>query len=118
MSILAGAFGGLIAGIFFLLFAGPAAMSSYGAIVGYTVTGWMWLMAAMTVPTITVGIGLLYFQPWARSIGTVVAIIQLLNFPVGTLLGLYALWIFLSEEADPLFNPRFAKRRISMSGRK
>jgi hypothetical protein len=81
--------------------------SSYGPLIGYSVTGWMMLLLILMLPTIALGAGLLNYRPWARSIGTVIAIIELLNFPVGTVLGVYALWVLLSPETDPLFSPRF-----------
>jgi hypothetical protein len=107
LNILVGGFGGLAATIFFLLFAGPSAAAAYGPLVGFAVTGWMLLMLLLTVPAIVLGIGLLNLRPWARSIGTVIAILEILNFPLGTLIGIYALWVLLSPETDPLFSPRF-----------
>ena len=110
LSILSGGIGGLSGIIFFYLSAGPAAAAAYGPIIGYTIVGLMWLMLILAIPSILLGIGLMHFKPWARSIGTVVAIIELLNVPVGTILGIYALWVLLSVETDPLFSPRFKKR--------
>lgn len=107
LTILMGGFGGLAGLIFFGLFAGPSAAAAYGPVIGYVVTGWMLLMLILAIPAILIGIGLLSFRPWARSVGTVVAILELLNFPLGTLLGVYALWVLMSAEADPLFSPRF-----------
>ncbi|HEV2688516.1 MAG TPA: hypothetical protein VGV35_08170 [Bryobacteraceae bacterium] len=109
--ILAGGFGGLAGLVFFLLMAGPAEAAAYGPISGYMISGWMILMLIVAVPCIIVGIGLMSFQRWARTVGTVVAILELLNFPLGTALGVYALWILLSPETDPLFSPRFKEIR-------
>jgi hypothetical protein len=67
----------------------------------------MTLLLILMVPTIALGVGLLNYRVWARSIGTVIAIIELLNFPLGTVLGVYALWVLMSPETDPLFSPRF-----------
>jgi hypothetical protein len=108
--ILMGGFGGLASAIFFGLFAGPSAAASYGPMAGYMVTGWMYMMLALTIPAIVVGIGLLSFRPWARSLGAIIAILELVNFPLGTALGIYALWVLLSAETDPLFSPRFNQR--------
>jgi hypothetical protein len=105
-----GGFGGLASAIFFGLFAGPAAAAFYGPMAGYMVTGWMYMMLALTIPAIVVGIGLLNFRPWARSLGAIIAILELVNFPLGTALGIYALWVLLSAETDPLFSPRFNQR--------
>jgi hypothetical protein len=107
MHILIGGFGGLASIIFFGLFAGPTTASAYGPLIGYTVTGWMVLLLVLALPTIALGMGLLKYRRWARSIGTVIAILELLNFPLGTVLGIYTLWVLLSPETDPLFSPRF-----------
>lgn len=107
MHILVGGFGGLASIIFFGLFAGAATAAAYGPLIGYTLTGWMALLLILMLPTIALGVGLLNYRPWARSIGTVIAIVELLNFPLGTVLGVYALWVLMSAETDPLFSPRF-----------
>ena len=107
MHILVGGFGGLASIIFFGLFAGASTAAAYGPLIGYTLTGWMALLLILMLPTIALGVGLLNYRPWARSIGTVIAIVELLNFPLGTVLGVYALWVLLSPETDPLFSPRF-----------
>ena len=107
LNILAGGIGALSGIIFFGLFAGPQAAQANGPILGYTITGEMLLMAVLSLPIIVVGAGLLKWRPWARSIGTVIAILEILIFPVGTVLGVYSLWVLMSEETDPLFSPRF-----------
>jgi hypothetical protein len=50
------------------------------------------------------GIGLLSFQPWARYLIMVVAAIGCLNIPIGTLKGVYSLWVLLQDETLNLFN--------------
>ncbi|HEY6390104.1 MAG TPA: hypothetical protein VIX89_02430 [Bryobacteraceae bacterium] len=104
--ILAGGFGGIASLVFFLL-AGPASVTAYGQLIGFVVTGWMWLLLILAAPAIVVGIGLLYVRPWSRTAGTVIAILELINFPIGTGIGMYALWVLMSEDTDPLFSPRF-----------
>jgi hypothetical protein len=52
------------------------------------------------------GIGLLSFQPWARYLIMVVAAIGCLNIPIGTLKGVYSLWVLLQDETIQLFNQR------------
>jgi hypothetical protein len=51
------------------------------------------------------GIGLLSFQPWARYLIMIVAAIGCLNIPIGTLKGVYSLWVLLQDETIKLFNP-------------
>src|SRR3989442_5388278 len=54
-------------------------------------------------PGLLVGIGLLSYAPWARILGIVLSILQLLYFPFGTLLGAYGLFVLFNEETARLF---------------
>ncbi|HOS73364.1 MAG TPA: hypothetical protein PLZ75_13045 [Bacteroidales bacterium] len=49
------------------------------------------------------GIGLISFQPWARYLIIVVAALGCLNIPIGTLKGVYSLWVLLQDETIRLF---------------
>jgi hypothetical protein len=49
------------------------------------------------------GVGLLKFKPWARILALILAILNLLAFPIGTALGIYTLWVLLTKETEPLF---------------
>jgi hypothetical protein len=51
------------------------------------------------------GIGLLSFQGWARYLVMIVAAVGCLNIPIGTLKGVYSLWVLLQEDTIKLFNP-------------
>ncbi len=42
---------------------------------------------------IFVGVGLLKRQPWARVVAIIAAVLALIKFPIGTALGIYALWV-------------------------
>jgi hypothetical protein len=48
---------------------------------------------------IIVGWGLLKHQSWARMVAIVLGIISLLHPPFGTALGIYTLWVLLSDQA-------------------
>lgn len=50
------------------------------------------------------GIGLLGFKSWARYLVIVVAALGCLNIPIGTLKGVYSLWVLLQDETLKLFN--------------
>ena len=50
------------------------------------------------------GIGLLTFRPWGRIIALVVSFIGCLWIPIGTLLGVYSIWVLLNNEAIKLFD--------------
>jgi hypothetical protein len=46
------------------------------------------------------GWGLLERRPWARTLAIVVAIIAILNPILGTVLGIYTLWVLLPSDAE------------------
>lgn len=52
------------------------------------------------------GIGLLSFQSWARYLIIVVAALGCLNIPIGTLKGVYSLWVLLQDETIKLFGKK------------
>jgi hypothetical protein len=60
-------------------------------------------LLAISLPGLITGIGLLKFQPWARIVGIVLAAINLINIPLGTILGAYGLWVLLNKETERLF---------------
>ena len=107
LNILAGAFGALVSLIFFGVFEGAAAGRDEFPLRGFLIVGLMAVMLVLAVPMIVIGAGLLRFRPWSRTPGTILAVFSLLHFPAGTLVGVYAFWVLLSPETDPLFNPRF-----------
>jgi hypothetical protein len=47
-----------------------------------------------------VGFGLMERRPWARTLAIVVAIIALLHPILGTVLGIYTLWVLLPGDAE------------------
>jgi hypothetical protein len=49
------------------------------------------------------GIGLLNYLPWARYLVIVVAALGCLNIPIGTLKGVYTLWVLLQDSTIKLF---------------
>ncbi len=49
------------------------------------------------------GIGLLAYKPWARYLVIVVAALGCLNIPIGTLKGVYSLWVLLQDDTVKLF---------------
>lgn len=68
------------------------------------------LLSLLAIPGLIAGFGLLARQSWARILAIVVAILGLLNFPLGTLIGIYSLWVLLQEASTAYFarpNPRF-----------
>jgi hypothetical protein len=52
------------------------------------------------------GIGLFTYQPWARYLVIVVSALGCLNIPIGTLKGVYFLWVLLQDETIKLFEKK------------
>ena len=73
-----------------------AILSVVGASVGI-------LMMVLALPTLLAGYGLLTGKSWGRILAIVVGVLGLLNFPIGTLIGVYTLWVLLQEDAAPYF---------------
>lgn len=61
-------------------------------------------LAIVSLPEIIGGFGLLKHKPWARILILVVACLDLLCIPIGTLIGIYVLWVLLNEETVKLFD--------------
>lgn len=50
------------------------------------------------LPTFIAGIGLLTKQSWAVIISLIVGCLKLFSFPIGTAIGIYAIWIFSEDQ--------------------
>lgn len=60
-------------------------------------------MLILSLPGVIAGIGLLKYQPWARILTIVLSALNLMNIPLGTILGIYGLWVMLSNDGARLF---------------
>jgi hypothetical protein len=67
---------------------------------GMALAGFLLLLAA---PGLLVGFGLLKYASWARILGIVLSALQLINLPLGTILGAYGLWVLLHGDTERLF---------------
>ena len=70
------------------------------AIVGAVI---FFLLLVLSVPCIAAGIGLMNYREWGRVLALVLSVLNLLNIPFGTLLGVYGLWVLLNQQAIALF---------------
>lgn len=61
------------------------------------------LIGFMSTLGLVGGIGLLSHQSWARYLVIVVAALGCLNIPIGTLKGVYSLWVLLQDETVKMF---------------
>ncbi len=55
---------------------------------------------------IVVAINLRNFKPWARIAQIIISALGLLSIPIGTAIGIYALWALLNKDTIPLFEER------------
>ena len=64
------------------------------------------LIGFMSTLGLVGGIGLLSYLPWARYLVIVVAALGCLNIPIGTLKGVYTLWVLLQDDTVKLFEKK------------
>jgi hypothetical protein len=62
------------------------------------------MFGVFSLPSLITGYGLLYFKSWARIVGIVLSAVSLINFPLGTAVGVYGLWVLLNKETERLFD--------------
>lgn len=104
--IVFGVLGMLAALVIFVLGAGAGLMSGQaeeavaGGTCGLVIAV---IVAVLSLPSLIAGIGLKNRKEWARILTIVLSAINLLNFPLGTAIGGYALWVLLNEQSKPYF---------------
>ena len=110
LHILCGVLGLIAAVVIFVLFGvaggivisqGERGVATIIGIVALLIGGFL---AVLALPEIIGGWGLLAQKQWARVLVIVLGILHLLNFPFGTMLGAYTLWVLLSKDQN-LLNP-------------
>lgn len=57
----------------------------------------------MSVPGIIAGIGLMRHKEWARILTLVLSVIGLMNFPLGTAVGIYSIWALVQDDVLSIF---------------
>jgi hypothetical protein len=107
---------GILIGLFLLvviifggLISGDSEAITITGIVGTTLCGFFLLLS---VPEVIGGIGLLKRRGWAKILVLIISILDLVNIPIGTAIGIYAIWVLLNEKTALLFT------NTSTSGRK
>ena len=113
LHIVLGALGVLLALAIFAVFGGVAGVIGATAdvgdaavaapIIGLVGSVVMVFILILSIPGMIVGVGLIKFRPWSRLFGIILSAISLLNFPFGTVIGAYGLWVLLTPETQPLF---------------
>ena len=112
LNVVLGAFGLLIAAAMMLIFggatwlvdatAGPDAATAV-PILGLTGAALSTFLLMLSLPALVTGIGLLQRRSWARIAGIVMSLLNLFNFPFGTLLGVYGLWVLFAKDTEQVF---------------
>jgi hypothetical protein len=97
---------GLLLLVLVVKFATPAAevISTTTLVVGGV--AFVILFLAVGLLPLLVGFGFRKRAPWVKPLGTLVAIISLVNIPVGTALGVYTMKFFRSEAGRALYGGR------------
>ncbi len=114
LSIFFGALGILIGIFFFVAIVGGGLIS--GDLEAMSITGIVGTCIALfcfitSAPKLIAGIGLLKRRSWARILALILAILELMNIPIGTAIGIYAIWVLLNEETAKLFAHASAERK-------
>jgi hypothetical protein len=112
LNMLSGALGVCLALLLLLIFGGVAGAVGSGGdpgstmaapLIGLTGVTLVVFLLIMSAPAILVGYGLYRVRPWARVAGIAIAILSLMAFPLGTVLGIYGLWVLCSQDGARLF---------------
>lgn len=77
-----------------------ATLISYNTLFATAVSA---LWAAVSIPGLIAGLGMLARKSWARVVGIVVSVFTLINFPIGTFIGAYALFVLFQGAATAYF---------------
>ena len=73
-------------------------------IIGITGTLLTAFLVIISLPGLIAGWGLLSYKNWARIVAIVLCALQLINFPFGTAIGIYGLWVLLNRDTERLFS--------------
>ena len=68
----------------------PFSTSGFGSVLAT-------FFALTSIPGVIAGLGLLLQQSWARPFVLILGYVNLFNIPLGTILGIYTIWIITKE---------------------
>jgi hypothetical protein len=72
-------------------------------IIGLAGTALTVFLVVLSLPGLVAGVGLLKFRPWARILAIVLSVINLIHIPLGTVVGIYGLWVLFNKQTEALF---------------
>jgi hypothetical protein len=94
---------GLLLLVSVFVMASPAANSISALWITISVVVFVVLLFAVGLLPLLVGYGLMKRRRWAKPLGVTLAVISLINIPIGTALGIYTLKFFRSEGGIKLY---------------
>jgi len=106
LSIGFGALGVLIGLITFVIVAGAGFFTgnpdtiAITSIVAISIAGFLLIFS---LPDIIAGIGLLKRKSWARILALILACLDLILIPIGTIIGAYCIWVLVHDDTVKLF---------------
>jgi len=96
----------MIACLAFIVIAGGGLISGdpdAAAITFVVASSIAFFLITLSVPEIIGGIGLLKRRGWARILVMIIAVLDLMQIPFKTIIGVYTLWVLLNDETAKLF---------------
>jgi len=69
----------------------------------------------LSIPGIIAGIGLFKRKEWARILTLILSVLDLVNIPVGTAIGVYSIWALVQTETVELFTKNNLNQTVSQS---
>ena len=101
---------GFIAGIviyavllFIVKFIGETEVQAIILIIGKVIAG---IILFCSLPVIIAGVGLFKKREWGRILTLIISVMHLLNFPVGTAIGVYCIWVMVQPEVIEQFKKK------------
>lgn len=83
------------------LISGDAEALAIITVVGLAVSAFLVLTA---LPGIVGGYGLLKGKNWARVLVIFLSVLDMIDFPIGTAVGVYSLWVLVNNETTEMFD--------------
>lgn len=66
-------------------------------------------LVLLSIPGIIAAMGLYRRKEWARILTLILSVIGIFNFPFGTAIGIYSIWVLIQPESVSAFNPQETK---------
>jgi len=73
-------------------------------VLGFAGTALAVFLGVFSLPSLATGYGLINYKEWARVLGIILSAVNLINIPLGTIVGAYGLWVLLNKETERLFS--------------